>query len=125
MTQLVDMRKLQEIAEIEFGDIVSFAFIPGPNELRIILTDSSFVDVWFSLKLADRYSFHWERRALDGTIYRHDNAPHARWQAVSTFPQHFHDGNETHVTESQLHLDPAQALRQFLEFIRLRLSSTP
>jgi len=54
------------------------------NELRVMLTDSSFMDIWFSLKLQDRYSFHWERRAIDGTIYRHDNAPHRRWQAVSS-----------------------------------------
>ena len=33
-------------------------FIPDINELRIILTDESFVDVWFSLKLQSRYSFH-------------------------------------------------------------------
>ncbi|MGH8055623.1 MAG: toxin-antitoxin system TumE family protein, partial [Candidatus Entotheonellia bacterium] len=33
------------------------------------------------------YSFHWERRAIDGRIYRHDNAPHKRWQSVATFPR--------------------------------------
>ena len=40
----------------------------------MVLTD--FVDVWFSLKLAGRNSFHAERRALDGRVYRHDDAPH-------------------------------------------------
>ena len=75
---LVHVERLRDIAEIEFADIVVEAFIPDLNELRIILADGSFVDVWFSLKLQGRYSFHWERRAIDGTIYRHDNAPHRR-----------------------------------------------
>jgi len=73
---LVDVERLREIAEVEFADIVAEVLIPDLNELRIILTDGSFMDVWFSLKLAGRYSYHWERRAVDGAIYRHDNAPH-------------------------------------------------
>ncbi len=66
---LVDVERLREIAEVEFVDLVVEAIIPDINELRIILTDGSFVDVWFSLKLQGRYSFHLERRALDGKIY--------------------------------------------------------
>jgi len=83
---LRDVERLREIAEVEFADIVVEAFSPGINELRIILTDGSFVDVWFSLKLQGRYSFHWERRAIDGTIYRHDNAPHRRWEGAAVKP---------------------------------------
>lgn len=117
---LVDVGRLREIAEVEFADIVAEAFIPDANELRVILTDGSFVDVWFSLKLQGRYSFHWERRAIEGKIYRHDNAPHKHWQSVATFPRHFHDGSETDVTESYLSEDPADALREFLTFVRSR-----
>jgi hypothetical protein len=115
---LVDVERLRQIAEVEFVDIVVEAVIPDINELRIILTDGSFVDVWFSLKLQGRYSFHWERRALDGTIYRHDNAPHTRWESVATFPRHFHDGSETNVSASYLSEVPEQALREFLAFVR-------
>ena len=115
---LVDVRSLHDIAELEFGDIVVEAVIPGPNELRIFVIDGSFVDVWFSLKLAGRYSYHWERQAIDGTIYRHDNAPHQRWGAVATFPRHFHDGAEHRVAPSPLGQDPREALRQFLRFVR-------
>jgi len=118
---LVDVERLREIAKLEFADIVVEAFIPDINELRIILNDGSFVDVWFSLKLRDRYSYHWERRAIDGRIYRHNNAPHKRWQSVATFPRHFHDGSEDHVVESYLSEEPEQALRQFLTFARERL----
>lgn len=118
---LVDVDRLREIAQMEFVDIVVEAIIPDINELRVILTDGSFVDVWFSLKLQGRYSFHWERRALDGKIYRHDNSPHKRWEAVATFPRHFHDGSETNVSESQISEIPEDALREFLAFVRARI----
>ncbi len=121
---LVDVERLREIAEVEFDDIVEQAYVPDINELRIILTDSSFVDVWFSLKLVKRYSYHWERRAIDGKIYRHDNAPHRRWQTVATFPHHFHDGSETNVIESHISVDPEIALRQFLAFVRGNMPSS-
>jgi hypothetical protein len=121
----VDVERLREIAEVEFADIVVEAWVPDLHELRVILTDGSFVDVWFSLKLRDRYSFHWERRAIDGTIYRHDNAPHRRWQAVVTFPRHFHNGSETNVSESYLSAVPEEALREFLAFARDRMSTSP
>ena len=117
MTQ-VDIGQLRDIAEVEFSDIVSEAISSGINELRIILHDGSFVDVWFSLKLQGRYSVHWERGALDGTIYRHDNAPHKRWSRVGTFPAHFHDGSEMNVVESRISVNPLQALREFLIFVR-------
>ena len=116
----VNIKRLQEMAEVEFADIVMDT-IPGLNELRIILTDGSFIDAWFSLKLQKRYSYHWERKVLDGTIYRHDNAPHQRWQEIKTFPKHFHDGDEEQVTESHLPNDPELALRQVLTFARKRL----
>jgi hypothetical protein len=118
---LVNTGSLREIAMVEYADIVVGVLLPGPNELRIFLKDRSFVDVWFSLKLVGRYSYHWERQALDGTVYRHDNAPHRRWRSVSTFPAHFHDGSEDQVAESYLSPLPEKALRQFLTFVRDRI----
>jgi hypothetical protein len=118
---LVDVERLREIAEIEFADIVAETLIPDINELRIILADGSFLDIWFSLKLDGRNSYHWERRAIDGQIFRHDNAPHRRWKSVATFPRHFHNGSEMDVTESHLSETPTDALREFLEFVRTRL----
>ena len=120
----VDVEKLREIAEVEFSDIVMDAFVSDINELRIILKDGSFVDVWFSLKLSRRYSFHWERRAIDGKIYRHDNAPHRGWQSVSTFPYHFHDGSEDEVLESNISQVPEEGLRYFLVFVRGKIASS-
>ena len=51
---LVNTRQLQEVAEVEFADVVQETLLPDINELRIILSDGSFVDIWFSLKLSDR-----------------------------------------------------------------------
>ncbi|MBP7865764.1 MAG: hypothetical protein KA419_07420 [Acidobacteria bacterium] len=114
----VNVSQLVEMALVEFSDIVIDAFVPGPNELRIFLVEGSYLDAWYSLKLEGRFSLHWERRAIDGRIYRHDNAPHLRWQTVSSFPLHFHDGDEETVTTSDLHPLPENALREFLCFIR-------
>jgi len=122
---LVDVERLREIAEVEFADIVADGYVPDLNELRIVLIDGSFIDAWFSLRLVGRYSYHWERRAIDGTIYRHDNAPHRRWQSVRTFPRHFHDGGEGNVVESHLGESPEEALRKFLSFVRERLGIAP
>jgi hypothetical protein len=116
----VDVDRLREIAEVEFSDVVEEAIVPFANELRIILRDGSFVDVWFSLKLPGRYSYHWERRGIDGKIFRHDNAPHKNWQFVATFPKHFHDGSEDAVSESRISDSPDEALREFLLFIRTK-----
>ena len=52
---LEGIRKLKDIAEIEFADIVEDVFITDVNQLRIILKDNSFIDVWYSLKLKGRY----------------------------------------------------------------------
>ena len=120
---LVDVRPLRDIAEIEFGDVVVEAISLGLNELRIFMVDGSFIDVWFSLKLAGRYSYHWERQAIVGAIYRHDNAPHQRWRAVSTFPRHFHGGAEDRVAPSHISQEPLEALREFLGFARQRLQA--
>jgi hypothetical protein len=121
MVKFVDLNRLREIAEVEFADIVEHAYSPDLNQLRIILADGSFVDLWFSLKLEGRYSYHWERKALDGRIYRHDNAPHKWWQGVKTYPKHFHDGSEEQVIESSISDASEEVLHQFLAFIRDKL----
>lgn len=70
---IIDIEKLKDIIEIEFGEIVEDVAPTDINELRIVLIDGSFIDVWFSLKLEGRYNYHWERKFIDGAIYRHDN----------------------------------------------------
>jgi hypothetical protein len=117
--------QLRKIAEVEFNDIVvntEIEVLPtsDPRKLRIHLVDGSFADVFVSV--TGRYSYHWQRTPDDGNaIYRHDNAPHASWNYVSTFPKHFHDGSEDNVVESHLSSTPSDALREFCTFVRQTL----
>lgn len=121
---IVQVEILKEIAEIEFSDIVA-EVLTGLNTMRIIFTDESYCDVWFSLKLPGRYSFHWERSFLDGTIYRHDNAPHMRWRGMKTFPKHFHNSSEDRVEESYLPEDPSEAVRYVISFVSAKIKDLP
>jgi hypothetical protein len=118
---IIDLHQLKDIAEIEFNDIVKDVIISDINALRIILNDESFVDVWYSLKLEKRYSYHWERKHIDGAIYRHDNVPHKKWENVSSFPKHFHNGSEEYVIESHINEVPGDGLKYFLSFIKQKM----
>ena len=115
---IINTEKLKDIIETEYSDIVEYVLLPDINELRVFLIDGSFLDIWFSLKLEGRYSYHWERRFIDDTIYRHDNAPHRNWEKVKTFPKHLHNGTEENVIESHISDNPEEAIREFLDFIR-------
>jgi len=115
-------------ARQQFSDVVSEARIlflasGEPLKLRLEIVDGSIVDIYLSI--TGRYSYHWERRLVDGSIYRHDNAPHNNWKNVRTFPKHFHYGAEETVEESDISDDPELALDQFLGFVRLRLVKGP
>jgi len=121
---IVNVQTLKDIAEIEFSDIVEDVIV-DLNELRIMLVDASFIDVWFSLKLKGRYSYHWERRFIDGSIYRHDNAPHLRWKDIPTFPKHFHNGSEDIVISSHISDNPELALKEFLGFVSKHVKKEP
>ena len=121
---IINTGRLKEISEIEFGDIVDDVVLTDINEIRIILIDGSFIDVWFSLKLEGRYSYHWERQFIDGSIYRHDNAPHLKWKDTPTFPKHFHNGSEDTAAPSYIPDDAETALREFLKFAREELKKT-
>ncbi len=118
---MIDLHELARIAAVEFPDIV-YATAVLRNKLRVVLRDNSFIDFWWSEKIPGRFAHHWERRHVDGTIYRHDNMPHPRWHYVKTYPQHFHNGAPDAVEESSLPSSPPEAaLRQFLEFARQKL----
>ena len=119
---IVDAGKLKDIAEIEFHEIVEDVIISDINEIRIVLKDESFIDIWFSLKLKGRYNYHWERKLIDGLIFRHDNAPHLRWKDIATFPKHFHDGSEDIVVSSHISDSPESGLREFLSFALNRIA---
>jgi len=85
------------------------------------MRDDSFIDVWFSLKVSGRFSYHWERRHVDGIMFRHDNFPDTNWKIISTFPKHYHNRSQDAVEESNIDDDPFLALRQFMDFARSHL----
>ena len=97
------------------------------GKLRLHIIDGSYIDVWFSRKISGRYAYHWERRHIDASIYRHDNRPHAGLRDLKTFPMHFHDGSDRNIKVSNLGDDPVEAVRSFLVFARrrLRLDKSP
>lgn len=110
-----DLEKLRGIAETEFLLLVRSTTIIR-DKLRVVLIDGSYIDFWWSTQIPGRYAYHWERRHVDGTIYRHDNMPHPQWQVVASFPKHFHTEEQQKVTESTMADDPEAAVRQFLTF---------
>jgi hypothetical protein len=59
---------LKRIIDAEYADILADSII-SRGKLRAFVDDSSFIDVWFSLKIAGRFSYHWERRHIDGSMY--------------------------------------------------------
>ncbi|MBE2236216.1 MAG: hypothetical protein IAE81_00395 [Caldilineaceae bacterium] len=113
---------LRQIAVDEFADIVVEAEIEAlstgdPRKLRLSIVDGSFVDIFVSL--TNRYSYHWQRTSEhSNALYRHDNAPHSSWRSISTYPKHFHKGDEQNVVASHLSSDPPVALREFCKFVR-------
>jgi len=130
MTKHLGLEELfKEIIELvlrEFSDIVvdaqlRFTSSGAIERLRIFMKDESFVDVWLST--SGKYSYHWEHRHIRGLIHRHDNAPHNRWKRIKTFPKHFHDGSEENVKESTISDNPAEAVREFLGFIKSKLKA--
>jgi len=118
--------KIEKEILSDFSDVVlttKTIYSPAgfPKKLRINFFDSSYLDIWFS-KNKD-YSYHWERRLIDGRIFRHDNAPHERWKRIKTFPKHFHNGKDSEVIESEISNNPLIAIKQFISFIKEKLKS--
>lgn len=115
-----NVEQLAAMAEHEFSEIVESTEITR-NQLRVILTDESFIDFWWSSEIPGRFACHWERTHIDGKTFCHNNMPHPQWQTIKTFPKHFHDGDSGRVIESSLSDDPETAVRDFLNYARIRL----
>jgi len=109
--------RLARLAASDFADIVNgTSIIEG--KLRLFLKDRSFIDIWLSVKKKGVYAYHWERRDVDRTIYRHNNLPDREARKLKTYPRHFHNRTEKNIVESNLSDKPEEALRTILEFAR-------
>jgi len=122
--KIIDTQALKQIVDNEFAKYVNDVQEPFINELRIKLNDDSFVDVWYSINLENRYSYHWERKHIDGSIYRHDNAPHIKWKDIETFPKHFHNKSEENVEASYISDKPENAIREMMNFVKTKIENT-
>jgi len=114
------LEALARIAEIEFSEMVTDSALMG-EKLRLFLRDSSVIDVWVARTLEDRFGFHWERRPLDGTIYRYDNFPDTAWKFAETYPRHFHNGSQNNVEAAPFSADLTDGFREFLHFVAAKL----
>lgn len=94
-------REMSNIALSEYADICTTSRMDDES-CRILFTDNSFLEIWVANddEPMKRYSFHFERMHVDELIYRHDNAPHVRWNNVASYPKHFHNGSESNVENS-------------------------
>ena len=106
-------KKFEDI--VEDGTIL-YSESEIPLKLRLKLFDGSILDIFYSE--SGKYSYHWERRIITGTVYRFDNAPHPKWKHIKTFPRHFHEGSEEIVKESHVNDNPAEVVVEVLEFIK-------
>lgn len=111
---------IKRIAEIEFADIVKSLYLID-SKLRIILINDSFIDIYLSQKLPDKFGFHWECRGEKNTFYRYDNFPDRNWRAITTFPYHFHKGSQDNVEESPFPTTLLEGFRGFMVFVRSKL----
>jgi len=117
MSTLEDIKR---IAEIEFADIIKNTY-QLDYKLRLILINDSFIDVYLSQKLSDKFGFHWECMDIKGTIYRYDNFPDKNWKSLPTYPYHFHNGSQNTVNPSPFPLTPIDGFRAFMKFIKSKL----
>ncbi len=112
---------IKRIAEIEFSDIIKNTY-QIECKLRIILSNNSFIDVYLSQTLPDKFGFHWECKDRKGTIYRYDNFPDKKWRHVTTFPHHFHNGSQDTAEAAPFPLSAIAGFRAFMEFVRNKLT---
>jgi spore cortex formation protein SpoVR/YcgB (stage V sporulation) len=91
------------------------------NKLRIISKDQSFIDVYLSQTIKDKFGFHWETKNKANQIFRYDNVPDKSWKNVTTFPFHFHNSSEQNVEASPFPLKLPEGFRAFMNFVGNKL----
>lgn len=116
------LEKLRDLAISLYPEIVVDAEIRY-GKLRIYLVDESFIDVWISRRLPNRYAIHWERRHIDGTIYRWDNTPHEAHRHIPTFPHHFHERSDHIVKPYHYPGNIEEALKNALKYVKEKIES--
>ena len=117
----VTLDDLGHVAEIEFGNLVAERQ-PLGEKLRLYLSDGTYIDLWLSRRLHERFGFHWECRHLDGTFYRYDNFPNTAWRDIASYPHHFHAGAQDTVISTPFATEPLAGFREFMRFVAAKVS---
>lgn len=107
--------KINDILLTYYADLVLNTFFIN-NKFRIVLKDNSFIDVNFTFKMLNGFSYHWE--CNNGKIFRYDNFPDRKFKAFQKYPYHFHNGDEKNVIETSFSLDINQGFKDFMGFVR-------
>ena len=110
--------EIRRIVEDRFSDIVVEILEPSAEKVRFLLHDESFVDIRISERVKNRFDFHWERRHIDGTLYRYDNFPDTKFKKFSSYPYHFHEKKERVAKSSPFRTKLPDAFIDFMEFVR-------
>ena len=116
------LQDIQYIAEVEFHRLIIDSQ-PLGDKLRLFLPDGSYIDAWLARRLNNRFGFHWERKHIDGTLYRYDNFPDTDWNCVTTYPYHFHNGSQKNVEASPFAPDALDGFRDFMRFVERKLAT--
>ncbi len=114
------LERLRETTISLYPEIVVNAEIVY-GKLRVYLIDESFLDIWISRRLPNRYAIHWERRHINGTIYRWDNTPHESHRHITTFPHHFHEKYDSIVKPYNYPGNIEEAVKEALRYIREKI----
>lgn len=120
---LMSLTEAKIIVKDQFLDFVVDVLQPSSEKLRLIINDKSFIDIRISRTIVNRFDFHWERREVNGTIYRYDNFPDIKFKHLKTFPCHFHTEEENKVVEADFSQDAYHAFIDFMEFVRDKLKT--
>ncbi len=68
---MIDLTKIKRIIDIEYHDILASSGTDiYHDKIRAYILDGSVVDIWFSKKIPGRFSYHWERRHINGKLVR-------------------------------------------------------
>ena len=119
-----DLKTIKEIVEDQFLDIVEDILTPSEEKLRVVLKDKSFIDLRISRSVKNRFDFHWERRHIDGSIFRYDNFPDTRFKKLKSFPYHLHYQKENKAVESKFRKTLPAGFVDFMNFVRDYLKKT-
>lgn len=112
---------LEGIARDRAADLLA-DIVQMDGRLRLVFHDTSFCDVHVAETMANRFSFHWERRHLDGTIYRYDTFPDRAARRFRSYPRHFHDGTQERIVAPPFRAGTLRGFTDFLDFIRERFA---